>query len=94
LVKDVNDDLTADSNTMLNRWKNYFCQLLNVFGVNNVRQTDAAEPLEPEPVSAEVEAVIQKLKRYISCGTNQFLAEYTKQEVIHYVLRCINISTL
>jgi hypothetical protein len=32
LVKDERGDLLAHSYTILNRWKNYFCQLLNVHG--------------------------------------------------------------
>jgi len=38
LVKDENGDLIADSHNILNRWKNYFCQLLNVHGINDIRQ--------------------------------------------------------
>jgi hypothetical protein len=41
LVKDENSDLLVDSHSILKRWENYFCQLLNVLGVNNVRQTNA-----------------------------------------------------
>jgi hypothetical protein len=37
LVKDENDDLFADSHNILNRWKNYFCQLLKVHSVSYVR---------------------------------------------------------
>jgi hypothetical protein len=33
MVKEENGDLLADSHSILNRWKNYFCQLLNVRGV-------------------------------------------------------------
>jgi hypothetical protein len=33
LVKDENEDLLADSHNILNRWKNYFSQLLNVHNV-------------------------------------------------------------
>jgi hypothetical protein len=40
MVKAENGDLLADSHSVLNRWKNYFCQLLNVHGVNDVRQTE------------------------------------------------------
>jgi hypothetical protein len=36
-VKDEKGDLLADSNNILNRWKNYFSQLLNVHRVSNVR---------------------------------------------------------
>jgi hypothetical protein len=33
LVKDKRGDVLADFHKILNRWKNYFCQLLNVHGV-------------------------------------------------------------
>jgi hypothetical protein len=77
LIKDENSDLLADSRSTLNRWKNYFCQLLNVRGVNDVRQTEIhkAEPSVPEPSSFECETAIEKLKRYKSPGTDQIPAE-------------------
>jgi hypothetical protein len=37
-VKDENCNLIADSHNVLNRWKNYFSQLLNVQNVSDVRQ--------------------------------------------------------
>jgi hypothetical protein len=40
LVKEENSDLLADSHNILNRWKNYFSQLLNVNNVSDVRQTE------------------------------------------------------
>jgi hypothetical protein len=36
LVKDENGDFLEDSQNILNRWKNYFSQLLNVHRVNDV----------------------------------------------------------
>jgi hypothetical protein len=77
MVKEENGDLLADSCSILNRWKNYFCQLLNVHGVNDVRQTEihTAEPLVPEPSSSEVEIAVEKLKRYNSPGIDQIPAE-------------------
>jgi hypothetical protein len=33
-------NLLTDSPSILNSWKNYFCQLLDVHGINEVRQTD------------------------------------------------------
>jgi hypothetical protein len=47
LVKGENGDLLADSHNILNRWKNYFSQLLNVHNVSDVRQIEVrtAEPL-------------------------------------------------
>jgi hypothetical protein len=66
LVKDGNGDLLTDSHNILKRWKHYFCQLYNVHGVNDDRQTEihAAEPLVPEPHSFEVETATEELQRY------------------------------
>jgi hypothetical protein len=98
MVKAENGDLLADSHSILNRWKNYFCQLLNVHGVNNVRQTEihAAEPLVPELSSPEVEIAIEKLKRYKSPCTDQNPAELiqvgggdTLRSEIHKLINCI-----
>ena len=38
IVNDGNGDLVADSKTILARWRNYFSQLWNVHGINDVRQ--------------------------------------------------------
>ena len=50
VVKDEKDDLVADSYSTVVRWRNYFSQLLNVLGVNDIKHTDiyTAEPLVPE----------------------------------------------
>jgi hypothetical protein len=37
LVKDERGDLLVDPHKILNRWKNYFCELLNVSGAGGVR---------------------------------------------------------
>jgi hypothetical protein len=97
MVKEENGDLLADSHSILNRWKNYFSQLLNVHGVNDVRQTEihTAEPLVPEPTSSEVEIAIDKLKRYKSPGIDQIPAEQiqargnTLRSEIHKLINCI-----
>jgi hypothetical protein len=49
MVKEEIGDLLADSDSILNRWKNYFCQLLNVHGVNDDWQTEihTVEPIVP-----------------------------------------------
>jgi hypothetical protein len=39
ILKGDNGDLLADSHSILNRWKNTFCQLLNARGVNDDRHT-------------------------------------------------------
>ena len=62
------------------RWGNYFSQLLNVHGVNDIRQTEihTARPLVPEPIASEVKLAIQKLKSHKSPGTDQIPAEMIK----------------
>jgi hypothetical protein len=55
-MKDENSDLLEDSHIILNRWKNYFSQLLNVHNVSDVRQIEVhtAEPLVPGPSCLKV----------------------------------------
>jgi hypothetical protein len=64
----------------LARWRNHFSQLLNIHGVNYVRQTEVlmAEPLVPEASAFEVEMAIEKLKRHKSPGIDQIPAELIK----------------
>jgi hypothetical protein len=69
-VKSENSDLLADSHIILNRWKSYFSQLLNVHNVSDVRQIQihTAEPLVPGPSHIEVEIATATLKKYKSEG--------------------------
>jgi hypothetical protein len=66
LVKD--EDLLVVPHRILNKWKNYFCQLLNVYGAGVVRETEIhiAEPLLPKPNASEVEVAIGRIKNYKS----------------------------
>jgi hypothetical protein len=96
-VKDENSDLLADSNTILNRWKSYLSQLLNVHDVSDVRQIEmhSAEPLVLGPSHLEVEISISKLKKYKSPGSDQIPAELnqaggeTLVSVIHKLITSI-----
>jgi hypothetical protein len=76
-VKEENGDLLVDSHNILNRWKNYFSQVLNVHNVNYVRQIEVhtAELLVPGPSRLEVEIAIAELKKYKSPGNDQIPAE-------------------
>jgi hypothetical protein len=76
-VKNENNDLLADTHNVLNIWKNYFTQLLNVRNVSEARQIEVhmAEPLVPGPSRFEVEIAIAKLKKYKSPGSDQIPAE-------------------
>jgi hypothetical protein len=74
-VKDENGDLLADSYNILNKWKNYFSQLLNVHNVRDVRQVEVhmAEPLVPVSGRLEIEIAIAKLKsvnRHVVCKSS------------------------
>jgi hypothetical protein len=97
LLKDERGDLLADPHKMLNRWKNYFCELLNVHGAGGVRQTEihTAEPFVPEPSASEVEVAIGKLKRCKSPGVDQIPAELiqaggeTLRSEIHKLIKLI-----
>jgi hypothetical protein len=64
----------------MNRWKNFFNQVLNVYGVHDVRQMDihTVDPLVLELSLAEVEIAFGKLKSYKSPGTDQIPAELIK----------------
>jgi hypothetical protein len=82
--------------SVLNRWKNFFSQVLNVHGVHVVGQMDVhtAEPLVPEPSLVDVEIGIGTLKSYKSPGTVQILAELIRAGVKLYVLRYTNSFVL
>jgi hypothetical protein len=91
-VKDENGDLLANSHNILNRWMNYYSQLLNVRRVSHVRQKyvqmshyylTLVSPFEDE-------IAIAKLKRYKSPDSDKFRQNLFKQEVKHYGLISIN----
>ena len=65
-VKDEKGDLVADSHSILATWRNHFYQILNVRGVNNVRQTEihTAGPQVPESSAFMVELAIENLKSH------------------------------
>jgi hypothetical protein len=72
---------------ILNRWWNYFCQLLNVHGINDVkrREIHIAEPLVTEPRPFEIEIANENLKRYKSWGTDQISSEMiqARDNILH-----------
>jgi hypothetical protein len=44
-VKDENGDLLADTQNIINRWKNYFSRLLKVHNFRDVRQIGVLRPV-------------------------------------------------
>jgi hypothetical protein len=79
-IKDENGNLIADPQSVLNRWKNFFNQVLNVYVLHDVMQMDihTAAPLVPEPSLVKVEIAIGKMKNYKFPGTDQNPAELIK----------------
>ena len=74
----------------------HFSQLLNILGVNDVRQRElrTAEPLVPEPSVLEFELVIEKLKCHKSLGIDHIPAELINAgcRTIHSELHKLIIS--
>jgi hypothetical protein len=77
VVNDERGDILADHQQILTRWKNYFCQLLNIQGPGCIRQTEihTAEQFVSEPRAAEVQVAIRKMKSNKAPGSDQFPAE-------------------
>jgi hypothetical protein len=96
LLKSEWGDLLADPHKILNRRKNYFCQLLYVYGAGGVWQTEmhTAEPFVPEPSASETEVAIGKLKSYKSPGVDAIPAEVIKAGGKRCVRRFINLVSL
>jgi hypothetical protein len=93
LGKDDNEDLLAYSHNSLNRHKDYFCQLLNVHGVNDVRQT---EKYTVEPFTLNL--LLSRLRSLLNSWTDinhqvliKFRQNWSKQEVVHYIPRPTNL---
>ena len=65
IVKDEKSNGFTNSHSVLAMCRKYFSQLLNVYGVNDVRQSDIhkVEPMVPEPSALEAEMFIGKLKK-------------------------------
>jgi hypothetical protein len=77
LMMDEKGVLLADSHNIVIGWMNYFSQLLNVYNVGYIRQTEVhtAEPLVRGPSRLENEISIAKLKKYKSPGSDEISAE-------------------
>jgi hypothetical protein len=77
---DEKGDLFTNSHRILARWRNHFSQLLDVRGVNDVRQTEihTAEPLVPQPSVFEDELAIEKLRSYTLPDNDQIPATLIK----------------
>jgi hypothetical protein len=88
LVKDKNGDLLVDSCNTLNRWKNYFSQLLNIQRVSGVKQKKirTAEQLVLDSSPFGIEIASTDLKKYKSQGSDQIPAKVIQagSETLHF----------
>jgi hypothetical protein len=91
LVKDERENLLADLHKILNRWKNYFCQLLAAHGASAVRQNEVytAEAFVAEPCASEAEVAVGKCKRYKYPDVDHIPAELKEGKCVR---RFINLS--
>jgi len=72
IVKDEKGNLFADCNSILDRWRNHFSQLLNVHWVNDDNQTEVhTAELVPEPIVFEFDLAPEELKGHKSSGIDQ-----------------------
>jgi hypothetical protein len=72
---------------------NYFCEILNVWRVWCIKQTEiqTAGPFVPEPSISKFEDAIGKLKRFKFPGADQIPAELIKAgRGKYYILRSTN----
>jgi len=85
--------LVAESQSIFARWRKSFSQLLNVHGVNEVKQTEihTAEPLVPEPSVFVFELAIEKVKNHKSPGIDQITGEMIQAGVEKFNMKYINI---
>jgi hypothetical protein len=77
IIKDENGNLVADFHSVLNWWKCFFMQVLNIHRVHNFRQKyrHMSEPLQPEPSLVELDIAIGKLKSYKTPDTEHSPSE-------------------
>jgi hypothetical protein len=88
--------LVADCHSILATWRKKFSQLLNIKGVNDVRQTEirTAVPLVPNPSAFEFEMPIEKLKRHKSPGIDHTPAKLINADGRKIALRSMNLRIL
>jgi len=102
MVRDEKGNLVTDFHSIVCRWGNHFSQLLNVHGVNDVRQREIqTEPPVPEPSAFDFEMAIEKLKRHKSPGIDGIPAELIKargrtirSEISKLINCCLNKQEL
>jgi hypothetical protein len=75
-IQDPSQNNVDNLNNVRRDASRHFSQLLNIHGVNDVRQTEiqTAEPLVPDPSAFEFQMATEKLKRHKPPGIDQIPA--------------------
>jgi ABC-type antimicrobial peptide transport system permease subunit len=83
-VKDRRGYLLVDPHKILNRWKNYFFQVLKVHGVGGVRQIySIQQSFVLKSSASDIESAIGKLKRHKLPGVDHIPAELNQAREDH-----------
>lgn len=87
IVNDEKGEMLANSNIVLSRLKSHAYQLLSVYAVNPIRQTEihTSEPVVSKLCAFEAEMVSEELKKSKSPDTDQIPAEliHTGSRTVH-----------
>lgn len=80
-IKNTDGKTLFNKEEILNRWKEYFSNLLNVENNNTIEEvvTDTAEIYIPEPTQEEVRNAIRKLKNNKAVGNDNIPSELIKK---------------
>ena len=83
--------MLADSHSVVNRWMNLLCQLLNVQVFKEIRQIqiDTAETVVPKPSAVRVEMTTVKLK-VTNCKVLMHFRQLTQAGGKHNLLKSMN----
>jgi hypothetical protein len=86
-------DMVTDTHRIFAMYRKHFSQLLNLRGVNDVKQAEIhiAEPLVPEPSAFEVEMATEKLITHKSSGIDQIPAKLITAGVEQFDVKSINL---
>ena len=82
MIKDENGNLLGDTKSILNRWRNYFNNVLNINdreeGSFNENTIHTAEPFIVEPDELDIKFIIEELKSHKAPGIDGIPAELFK----------------
>ena len=93
---DEKSDLVADSHSIVARWRNYFSQLYNVYGLKDMGQVEipTADTLVPESSAFEVKLDFDNQKVINRQVLKKYRQNCIKQGVEQFAWRFIHLLLL